>query len=251
MSKRFEEKVVLVTGASRGIGKEIAVRFAAEGAKVICVSRKPAALEEVAGEIAETGGDAFPMSCHVGRIDEFPKLAEDVKKKFGRLDVLVNNAGTNPVFGPSMFVEEAAFDKIFEVNLKGPFFLSKAFLPMFQEQGEGAVINVVSTAAFSPMQGLGIYSVSKSALTALGKLLAKEWAPFGVRVNNLAPGLVKTRFSRALWDSEEILGQAIDRQAIKRLAEPEDIAGAALFLASKDAAFMTGQTIIVDGGSLI
>jgi dehydrogenase/reductase SDR family member 4 len=251
MGQRFLDKVVVITGASRGIGQQIAVGFAAEGAKVVLVSRKIAALEEVTKQIADAGGHAFPLACHIGDMAQIAAAVAAVKEKYGRIDVLVNNAATNPVFGPVMFTEEDAFQKIFDVNVKGPFFLSKGVMAAFQEQGGGVIVNVASTAGLSPMPGLGIYSASKSALIGLGKVMAYEWGPFGIRVNTVCPGLIKTKFSKALWDSEEILAKVIDTQKIKRLGEPRDVVGTVLFLASDDSAFMTGQVVVVDGGALM
>ncbi|MCZ7582305.1 MAG: glucose 1-dehydrogenase [Deltaproteobacteria bacterium] len=212
MNRRLENKVALVTGASRGIGQAIAERLAGDGAKVVLVSRKQEGLEAVAEGIVKAGGEAYPLATHLGESERFGELVAAVKEKYGRLDVLVNNAATNPVFGPAFMVDEGAFDKIFQVNVRGPFFLSKAFLPLFQEQGGGVVVNIASTAAISPMPGLGVYSMSKAAVENMGKMLATEWAPFNVRVNTVCPGLVKTRFSKALWDSEEILNIAMERQ---------------------------------------
>ncbi len=251
MTKRFQDKVVMVTGASRGIGEAIARGFAAEGAKVALLSRKQEALDAVAAKIAEDGGEAFPFAFHLGKAEMAGQAIEAVKGKFGRIDVLVNNAGTNPIFGPSMFAEEAAFDKIFAVNVKGPFFLSKQVLTVFQEQGGGVIVNIASVAAIKPMPLIGIYSVSKTALVGLGRMMAAEWAPFNVRVNTVCPGLIKTKFSQAIWGSEDALKFALESQKIKKLGEPEDITGAVMFLASDDAAFVTGQEILVDGGSLI
>ena len=250
MAGRFDGKVVVVTGASRGIGREVALRFAAGGAKVVLVSRKLDALDAVAGEIRAAGGEATSVACHVGEVAKIPEAVAAIKAAYGRIDVLVNNAATNPIFGPSLFAEESAFDKIFAVNVKGPFFLCKEVLPIFQEQGGGVIVNIASTAGLVPMPGLGVYSVSKSALIGLGKMLASEWAPFNVRVNTVCPGLIKTKFSQALWGSDEILNQVIAMQKVQRLGQPEDVAGAVLFLASNESAFMTGQTMVVDGGVL-
>ena len=250
MGNSYEGKVALVTGASRGIGEAIAKGFAAEGANVILASRKIEGLQPVVDAITADGGQARAVATHIGQAESIDALVEDIKSNEGRLDVLVNNAATNPVFGPSMFTDEAAFDKIMGVNVKGPFLLSKGLLPLFQEQESGAIVNIASIAGVIPMPGLGIYSVSKSALIGLTKVLASEWAPFGVRVNAVLPGLIKTRFSQALWDSEEILKQTLELQKIKRLGEPEDVVGAVLFLASEEAKFITGQALPVDGGTL-
>ena len=251
MTKRFEGKVVMVTGASRGIGEAIACGFAEEGAKVALLSRKQEALDGVAAKIEEKGGEAFAFAYHLGKPETAQQAVEAIKEKFGRIDVLVNNAATNPIFGPSMFAEEKAFDKIFAVNVKGPFFLSKQVLAVFQELGGGAIVNVASVAAFKPAPMIGIYSVSKTALVGLSRMMAAEWAPFNVRVNTVCPGLIKTQFSRAIWDSDDALKYALEGQKIKKLAEPKDVVGAILYLASDEAAFVTGQEIMVDGGSLI
>ncbi|MBZ0274285.1 SDR family oxidoreductase [bacterium] len=250
MADRLKNKVAIVTGASRGIGQAVAERFAKEGAAVALLSRKIEALEPVAGAIRAAGGKALAVACHVGREEDIVAAVDAVKNEFGRVDILVNNAATNPVFGPVMFSDAAAFDKIFEINVRGPFLLSKALLPTFQEHGAGAIVNIASTAGIEPMPGLGLYSASKSALIGLTRVFADEWAPFGVRCNVVCPGIIKTRFSKALWESEEIMEIALSRQKFKRLGEVDDVTGAVLFFASDDSAFITGETLVVDGGAV-
>jgi NAD(P)-dependent dehydrogenase (short-subunit alcohol dehydrogenase family) len=185
----------------------------------------------------------------VGRIDEAAALPGKVKERFGRLDILINNAATNPVFGPVMHADPAAWDKIMDVNLKGPFFLAKAAMEIMREQGGGKIVNVASVGGIKSMPGLGVYCISKAGVIMMTKVCAAEWGAFGINVNAVAPTVFKTKLSQALWSSEEILGKVLDTQPIRRLAESRDIVGAILFLASDASSFITGQTIVLDGGT--
>jgi dehydrogenase/reductase SDR family member 4 len=249
--RMLEGKRALITGASRGLGEEIAKSFVEQGASVVITGRKPEALEAVAQKLGEGGGTVVPIAAHAGKVDELQGLADKAAEALGGIDILVNNAATNPVFGPVMFCEPWAWDKIFEVNVKGAFFLAKACLQHMQTAGGGAIVNVASVGGIHYPQGMGIYGISKAAMIHMTKVLAAEWGTFDIRVNAIAPGLFKTKFSSALWTTDDILEKVIDQQVIKKLAEPEDIVGAALYLVSPMSKFVTGQTLVVDGGSTV
>ena len=243
-------KVALVTGASRGIGKAIAVGLAKQGADVVLASRKADALEAVAEEVRATGRKALVVPTHMGKVEAVQALADAAVAEFGKVDILVNNAATNPVFGPTMFVGEDAFDKIVGVNLKGPFFLTQAIAAKMKETGGGKIVFISSTGGIRNAPGLGVYNMSKAAVIMMTKVLAFELGGEKINVNCIAPGLVKTKFSQALWSTEEILDKVLEMQPIKRIGDPEDIVGAVIFLASSASDFMTGETIVVDGGGL-
>ena len=248
----LEGKVALITGGSRGIGKAIALTFADAGADIVISSRKQPALDKVAAEIRGMGRKALPVAAHNRKPDELRLLMERVKADFGRLDILVNNAATNPVFGPLIDVEERAFDVIMDTNLKGYFLLSQmAAKMMIAQGGDGQIINISSIGGSSPDKGLGVYSISKAAVNMLTKVLAVELGDYNIRVNALALGVLKTRFSRALWDNELFMAEALKRTPLKRIAEPEEVARMTLALASGAGSFMTGQVIVMDGGLLI
>lgn len=248
MNKPLAEKTAIVTGASRGIGEAIALRLAADGAKVVLASRKAEPLQAVADKIKAAGGEALVVATHMGKPDQIPQLVEKTLAAFGKIDILVNNAATNPVFGPVMFVEQPALQKIFEVNLIGPFLLAKACLEPMKEAGYGKIVNVGSAAGFKVTPGMGAYCMSKAALLMMTKVLAAEWGTFGVRVNAVAPSLVKTKFSSVLWGTDDILEKAIEGQALNKLAEPADVVGAVTWLAGAESDFVTGHTLVVDGG---
>ena len=245
-------KVALVTGGSRGIGKAIAVAFADAGADIVISSRKQPALDLVAEEIQALGRQALPVSAHCRKPDELQGLIRRIKEKFGRLDILVNNAATNPVFGPLIDMEERALDVIMNTNLKGYFLLSQMAAKMMIEQGEGGhILNISSVAGFHPDPGLGIYSISKAAINMLTKVMASELGAHDIRVNALAPGVVKTHFSRALWDNEAYMTEVMRRTPLDRIAEPEEIARLALMLVSDASSYVTGQVLVADGGMLL
>ena len=248
----LEGKVALITGGSRGIGKAIALTFADAGADIVISSRKQPGLDEVAAEIREMGRRALPVAAHSRKPDELRQLMARVEDEYGRLDILVNNAATNPVFGPLIDVEERAFDVIMNTNLKGYFLLSQmAAKMMIAQGGDGQIINISSIGGSSPEKGLGVYSISKAAVNMLTKVLAIELGDYNIRVNALAPGVIKTRFSRALWDNEVFMAEALKQTPLKRIAEPEEVARMALTLASDAGSFVTGQVIVMDGGFLI
>jgi NAD(P)-dependent dehydrogenase (short-subunit alcohol dehydrogenase family) len=241
----------LVTGASRGIGRAIARAFASAGARVALASRKQDGVAAVACEIESAGGVALPIACHVGRRDDVDVLVGRVVDAWGGIDILVNNAGTNPAMSPLVDLPEAVWEKILDVNLRGPLRLCQRVAPGMAEAGRGSIINMSSVAGVEPFPSLGAYSISKAGLDSLTKVLARELGPSGVRVNGLAPGLIATQFSAALMSSPAIYEGTIARTPLRRHGVPEDVVGAALFLASDASAFVTGQTLIVDGGSVV
>jgi len=251
--QRFDltDKTALVTGASKGIGAAIARALAELGARVVVSSRKQDAVDAVAGEIAEAGGEASAIAAHAGDLEQVRGLVDATVERYGRLDVVVNNAATNPVFGTLEETDEAVFDKIMNVNVQGPLELGKRALPVMREQGGGSVINISSVGGLRPESMLGLYSVSKGALISLTKVMAKEWGEYGVRANAICPGLIKTKFSEALWSNEDLVAENLEHQPIKRLGEPEDMAGLACFLASDAAAYCTGSVYVADGGLII
>lgn len=248
----LEGKTALIAGASRGIGEEIARVYGLAGAKLIMSSRRPEGIQEAAERVRkDTGAEVLAVPANISYPADREKLVEEAMKWAGRVDILVNNAGTNPASGPLAEVEESAWDKIFEVNLKGPFLLSRLVFKAWMKEHGGCIINTSSIAAYGTGGNIeGVYSITKSALTHLTRILAAEWGPYRIRVNALAPGLIKTRLSQALWDRPGIEEMA-KTKAIPRLGLPEDLAGAALLLASKAGALINGQDIIVDNGALV
>jgi NAD(P)-dependent dehydrogenase (short-subunit alcohol dehydrogenase family) len=243
-------KVALVTGGSRGIGKAIAVGLAKFGADVAVTSRKLPDLEEVAAEIKGLGRKSMAVAAHVGRMDEIGNLVPKVKDELGRIDILVNNAGTNPTMDAAINIEERAWDSIMNLNLKGLFFLSQAVARLMQEQGGGKIINVASVAGITP-DILPVYSISKAGVIMATKVMAQQWAQYNIRINAIAPGLVKTRFSEALWSNPDIAQAVTLRTPLQRIAEPDEMVGAAVFLASDASSYVTGHVLVVDGGSVI
>ncbi len=250
IARDLADQVAIVTGASRGIGEAIARRFAAAGAQVVLAARKPDALNAVADSIREAGGQAHAHVTHTGDPSSIQALVEATVERFGGVDIVVNNAATNPHFGPFMSADDAQWDKTFEVNVKGYFNLVKAALPSFESRGGGAVINVASVAGLQPQLGMGVYCCSKAAVVMMTEVMASELAAKGVRVNAIAPGFVKTRFSGVLWQSPELLAKITKMIPQGRMAEPEEIAGAAHFLASPAGSYTTGTIMRVDGGQL-
>jgi len=244
-------KIALITGASRGIGEAIAVAYAQSGAKVVLASRKQAGLESVAQRIREAGGEALPLAAHTGDQGAVTALVEEALSTYGKIDVVVNNAATNPHFGPILTAEESHWDKILDVNLKGYFRVIKACVESMQAHGGGKVINMASVAGLEPEPMMGVYSISKAAVLMLTKALAVELAPFNIQVNALAPGFVKTKFTSALWQNPQINDAIIKQVPQKRMAEPEEIAGLAVYLASPASSFVTGSIFSIDGGLLV
>ncbi len=241
-------RVALVTGASRGIGSAIAAMLAEHGATVVLSSRKQADLDAEAERInAEHPERAVAIAAHAGRPEELERLVQEVMKRFSRIDILVNNAGTNPYMGPVLGAELAAWDKTFEVNLRGMFVLTKLVYEASMEARGGAIVNIASIGGLRPGIGLGVYNVSKAAVIMLTRQLAREIGG-KVRVNAVAPGLVKTRFAEALWGNEAILERVLAQNPMGRIGQPEEVAGAVLFLVSDAASYVNGEVLVVDGG---
>lgn len=244
-------KVALVAGASRGIGEETAKLLAAQGASVICSSRKLEACEAVAASIREAGGAARAMTLHLGMLDDHDTVLNSIRAEEGRLDILVNNGATNPHFGLSGEITPEAWDKTVQVNLRGPFFLSSKAIPFMQETGGGAIVNVASINGMRPGFFQGVYSMTKSALINMTQVFAQEYGDAGIRVNALCPGLTDTRIAGALTADRDALQDVMNRNfSIKRPGQPEEMAAAILYLASDEAGFITGQTLVVDGGCM-
>ena len=242
------DKVAIVTGASKGIGEAIALQLAAAGAKVVVSSRKAEAVEAVADQITQAGGEASAFAANAGDISDLEALYKHTVDTYGGIDILVNNAAANPVFGPVTKTDAAVFDKIMDVNVKGPFELGKLCYRSMKERGGGSVINISSVGGISPEHFLGIYSVSKAALISLTKVMAKEWGVAGIRANVICPGLIKTKFSEALWSNEQIADSMVKQLPLPRIGTVEDISGLALFLASSASAYSTGAVFTADGG---
>jgi NAD(P)-dependent dehydrogenase (short-subunit alcohol dehydrogenase family) len=244
-----EGKVALVTGGSRGIGRACALALADAGADVVVSSRKIADLEPVAEEIKARGVRGMAIAAHNAKMEDSRMLIERVMKEFGRIDILMNNAGTNPYYGPLMNQDEKTYDVTMNVNLKGIFFLSQMAAKIMKEQGGGSIINTSSIGGLRASD-IGTYSVSKAAVIMLTQVMAKEWGQFNIRVNTIAPGIIKTRLSEALWKDPAVNEKAISSIALLRLGEPEEIAGAVVFLASAAGSYITGETLVIDGGRL-
>ena len=245
----LEQKVALITGSSRGIGKAIAEAMAGAGARVVISSRKADACERVAEDIRGAGGEAIAIPCNVSETAGLDSLVDRTLAHWDRIDVLVCNAAVNPHFGPSQEIEESAFDKVMTTNVKNVLWLCRAVIPQMAEREDGAVIIVSSIAGLKGTRRLGAYAISKAADMQLTRNLALEWGPRNVRVNCIAPGLVRTDFARALWEDPENRAKALAAYPLGRLGEPEDVAGAAVFLASRAGAWITGHTLVVDGGA--
>lgn len=243
-------KVALITGASRGIGEAIAITLADYGAECVLVSRKADALEKVVGTITQRGGKAQAIACHVGQFDQIERLFAEVKQRHGRLDILINNAATNPYFGDMLGADQGVWDKTFDVNLKGPFFMIQHAARLMTESGGGSIVNVSSINGIRPAPLQGIYSITKAGLISMTRAFAKELAGVNIRVNALLPGLVDTNFSKAIMENEMIYDYAVKMIPLGRHAEPREIAGSVLYLVSEAASFTTGSIFVVDGGAL-
>lgn len=245
---KLHNQVAIVTGASRGIGRAIAELFAREGAKVVIAGRKQETLEQVAKAI---GANARAVACHVGRADQLQNLVDAALREFGRIDILVNNAATNIAQGPCLEMDEIQFDKMVEINLKSTFRLMKLVAPGMCERGSGAIVNIASIAGLRPQYHSLLYSMTKAALIMMTQSYALELGPLGVRVNAIAPGLIQTALAEYFWKDEQRREKQLGGQAIKHLGQPAEIAEMALMLASPGASFLTGQTLVVDGGYLL
>jgi dehydrogenase/reductase SDR family member 4 len=244
----LEGKVALISGASRGIGRAIADTFANAGATVALCARHADACEAAAEGIRSAGGNALATPGHVGNLEDCNAIVDRVMREAGRLDVLVNNAGTNPQFGPLLDADEGAISKIWEVNVMGPLRLTRAAVRAWMGEHSGSVINMASVAGIQPEAMTGAYNASKAALISLTKTLARELGMHGIRVNAIAPGLVETRLAKVLVETPEIHDRIVGQSALGRHAKPEEIAGAALYLASDAGSFVTGSVLVVDGG---
>jgi len=253
MSANFDltGKVAIVTGASKGIGEAMAREFGKAGAKVVISSRKQDQLDVLAEEYKKEGIEVLALAANTGNMEDLENLVKETIKTFGGVDVLVNNAATNPVFGPVKDCELSAFDKIMAVNVKGPFYLSQLVYPSMKERGGGSIINISSVEGLNPGYGLGAYSVSKAALIMQSKVMAKEWGLDNIRVNTICPGLIKTKFSQALWSNDKTMEMVMRKQPIKRIGETKDLTGLALFLASDAGSYTSGGVMTVDGGLTI
>jgi NAD(P)-dependent dehydrogenase (short-subunit alcohol dehydrogenase family) len=246
----LQDRVAIVTGASRGIGEAIARTLAAHGACCILGSRKIEGLQAVAQGITAAGGRAEAVACHMGDPVQIASLVEGVKKRHGRLDILINNAAINPYFGDLLGADEKVWDKTNEVNVKGPFLMIQHAARLMAESGGGAIVNVASVNAFRPAPFQGIYSITKAALIAMTKAFAKELAGLNIRVNAVAPGLTETHFSKVLIETKEIHDMVVKQIPMGRHAQPMEMAGAVLYLVSDAASFTTGHCIVCDGGML-
>jgi NAD(P)-dependent dehydrogenase (short-subunit alcohol dehydrogenase family) len=244
------DKIALITGASRGIGEAIALGLAEYGAHCILVSRKIEGLQQVKDKIEQAGGRADAIIGHTGNLEQIDQLFEQIKSQYGRLDILVNNAATNPYFGEMMGANEAVWDKTNDVNLKGPFFITQHAVRLMEKSGGGAIVNVASINGVQPIPMQGIYSITKAALISMTKAFAKELAPKNIRVNALLPGLTETHFAAALIENESIYNYALQQIPLHRHAQPGEMAGAVLYLVSDAASFTTGACITCDGGAL-
>jgi NAD(P)-dependent dehydrogenase (short-subunit alcohol dehydrogenase family) len=245
------DKVAIITGSSRGIGRSIAETMAGLGAKVVISSRRAEACESVAGAIRERGGEAAVIACNVSRKNEVEALVAGTLARYGHIDILVCNAAVNPVFGPLAQLSDEAFDKIMGANVKSNIWLANLVIPGMAARGGGAVVIISSIGGMRGSDVLGAYGISKAADFALARALAVEWGPRNVRINCVAPGLVKTDFARALWEDEARLAVRTARTPLRRIALPEEIGPIAAFLASPAASFITGEIIIADGGVTI
>jgi dehydrogenase/reductase SDR family protein 4 len=248
---KLQDKVAIITGASRGIGRDIALVFAHNGARIVVASRnKYGDLDKVVKEIQTIGAPVLAISAHGGKSEDLTNLVKKTLEQFKTIDILVNNAATNPVMAPITEVEERTWDQIMNVNLKGPFLLSQKVAREMVKKGSGCIINVASIDGIKPMSGIVPYSISKAGLIMLTQGMAKELGPYGIRVNAIAPGLIRTRSSEALWSNDKLYGERLSITPLGRIGESDEIANVALFLASDAASYISGATVTVDGGRL-
>lgn len=249
---RLDGKVAILTGASRGIGEAIAVAFAQQGAKVVLASRKLPDLQAVAERITQAGGTALPVACHIGKPEDIAALVAAAKSAFGGVDILVNNAATNPYFGPLIDTPDSAFDKTFEVNVKGYFVAAREVIRDLQaRKAQGSIINVASTNGLRAAPFQGCYGMTKAAIISMTQTLATEVGGAGIRINAIAPGLVETRFAQTLIQNEAVHSYIVNKTPLGRHGQPSELVGAALFLASEASSYMNGHTLVIDGGMTI
>lgn len=246
----LSSKVAIVTGSSRGIGRAIAERLAEHGAKVVVSSRSTEACDQVVREIERKGGEAFAHTCNISVKEDLESLVTATLSKWGGIDVLVCNAAVNPHFGPSAQISEDAYQKIMQSNVWSNFWLCNRVLPHMAQRGGGSVIIISSVAGMLGSPSIGVYGMSKAADMALARNICVEWGAKNIRANCIAPGLVRTGFARALWEHPKIYEQVVKSYPLRRIAEPDEIAGAAVFLAGPSGSFITGQTIVIDGGGM-
>lgn len=244
-------RVALVTGASRGIGESIARLLAEQGAHVIVSSRKLEGCEAVAASIREAGGSAEAFPCHIGSMEDISGIFDYIRRQHGRLDVCVNNAATNPYFGHILDTDLGAYQKTVDVNVRGYFFMSIEAGKLMREAGKGSIINTASINGLQPGLYQGIYSITKAAVINMTKAFAKECGPLGIRCNALLPGLTRTKFAGALFENEEIAKEWMGRIPLGREAQPDEMAGTVLYLASDASSYTNGECIVVDGGITI
>ena len=247
----LEGKVALITGSTKGIGKAIAEQMAQQGGKVVISSRNQDACDEVAAEIVAAGGEALAVACNINYPEQLQALVDATLAKWGKIDALVCNAALNPFFGPSQDIPDEAFDKIMRANIGSVHKLCQLVLPGMAKNGGGAVVIVSSIGGLKGTDKLGAYAISKAADMQIARNLAVEWGKDNIRVNCIAPGLIRTDFARALWENPEIYEATVSKYPLRRIGEPEEIAGAAVFLASDAGSFTTGQTLVIDGGGTI
>lgn len=244
-------KVAIVTGSSKGIGKAIAEALAEYGAQVVVSSRSQEAVDAVADEFKAKGLEAIGIACHVGDEEQRKALISETVDRYGGVDILINNAATNPVYAPLEGVDDPVFDKIMDVNVKACFSFAKLCFPYMKEKKKGSIINIASVEGLKPNMGLGLYGVSKAALIMLTKSQASEWGKYGIRTNAICPGLIKTKFSQALWSNEQLMKQVENHLPLRRAADPLEMAGLAVYLASDASSFTTGAILNSDGGHML
>ena len=242
------KKTAIVSGGSKGIGKAIAMKLAQAGANVVICSRKKENLDSAVNEAVSNGLTLIPIECNTSNNESIQSVVDHTLEKFDRVDVLVNNAAANPYYGPILNSEDSHWDKIFDVNVKGYFNFAKACSKTMIANNSGKIINVASIAAKTPLEGLGVYNISKAAVVMLTKVLAKELGEYNINVNTLAPGLIKTDFSKALWENEDTHNKIVKSIPQGKMGSPDDISGMALYLASEASDFVTGSIFTVDGG---
>lgn len=247
----LEGKVALITGSTKGIGKAIAEQMAKQGARVVISSRNQDACDEVAASIKQAGGEAMAVACNINYPEQLKHLVDKTIQAWGQIDILVCNAALNPFFGASKDIPDEAFDKVMHANIGSVHRLCNLVLPGMAEHGGGAAIIVSSIGGLKGTDKLGAYAISKAADMQIARNLAVEWGPSNIRVNCIAPGLIRTDFARALWENPEIYEATVSKYPMRRIGEPDEIAGAAVFLASDAGSFTTGQILVIDGGGTI